>query len=178
MNYCMKDSSLINIKILLIIAALCSTVVIKGQDYKNLVSFKTSYTTGFSYKRLLENESALSAHVDFKDSGIALSGFRSFHKLAFPNKSYKFFLHYGYGAHLRYFKKQSTLNLFKPLRPTINYYGNFFGIGIDGLIGLEYRFLKYPFVASCDFNPNLEVGGPRYIKLYASQVFLAIGYTF
>jgi len=167
-----------NIRLILFLVTLILPLSGKAQDYKNLGSFKTGYTTGFSYKRLFENESALSAHLDFKDRGLALSTFRTFHQLAFPEKSYKFFFYYGYGAHFRYYGEYTINNPFKPWRPRRKFYGNFFGAGVDGIVGLEYRFLKYPFVASAEYNPNLEFGGANFFRLYANQVSFAIGYTF
>ncbi|WP_066631113.1 hypothetical protein [Labilibacter marinus] len=159
------------------ILAYCSNA--KGQDYKNLVSLKTGVYTGFNYKRLLPNETAFSAQLGFRDGGITLNAYRTFHQLAFPKKqNYQLFLFYGYGAHFRYYTRYKRNNPFKPWRPTNEYRGNYFAAGLDGIIGLEYRFLKYPFVISTDINPNFEFGGATAFKVNMDLISIGLGYTF
>ncbi len=149
-----------------------------AQDYKNLASFRTGVYTGFMLKRLLPNESAFSAQLGFRDGGVVLSGYRMFHQLAFPQKNYQMFFYYGYGAHFRYYTKYKLNNPFKPWRPETVFRGNYVAAGIDGILGFEYRFLKYPFVISADISPNFEFGGANVFKVNMDMVSVGLGYTF
>ncbi|TLX76483.1 hypothetical protein E9993_06230 [Labilibacter sediminis] len=155
---------------------MCSSL--KAQDYKNMVAFRTGVSNGFMYKRLLPNETAFAGQLTFRDQGVTISGQRLFHQLAFPDKSYKWFLYYGYGAHFRYYTRYFHSNPFKPFRPQQKYEGNYFALGFGGMVGLEFRFLKYPFVISSDISPNFEFGGAYSFKVNLDMVSINLAYTF
>ncbi len=162
--------------LIICLASLSSTV--KSQDYNNLVAFRWGVYTGFMAKKLLPNESAFAAQIGFRDRGIVISGYRMFHELAFPHKSYKFFLYYGYGIHFRYYTEYTLHNPFKPWRPESSYQGNYVAAGLDGILGLEYRFLKYPFVISGDISPNFEFGGANVFRVNMDMISIGLAYTF
>ncbi len=149
-----------------------------AQDYKTSIGYKDGIGPGVMIKRLLPNESAFSAQAIIKDGGFSIGGFRTFHEVAFPKKSSKFFFYYGYGTHFRYYRYYKSRNLFTPFSPTIKHKGNYFAFGLDGVVGLEYRFLKYPFVLASDFNPNFEFGGATYFKVNMDMYTVSIAYTF
>ncbi len=149
-----------------------------AQDYKNSIAYKNGVGQGFSIKKLLPNETSFSAQITFKDRGISISGFRTFHQIAFPNKNNKFFFYYGYGTHFRYYRRYVSRNVFTPFRPGIKHKGNYFAFGLDGITGIEYRFLKYPFVLASDINPNFEFGGATFFKLNLDMISVSIAYTF
>ena len=166
-------------KLYIILIFLCFYSNAKAQDYKNLATFRTGVYTGFMLKRLLPNESAFAAQVGFRDRGIVVSGYRMFHEPARPKKGdYKWFMYYGYGMHFRYYTRYTQYNPFKPWRPDNEYRGNYVAFGIDGILGFEYRFLKYPFVISGDISPNFEFGGANVFKVNMDMVSFGVGYTF
>ena len=158
--------------------ALIFYMPLQAQDYDNMVAFRSGVSNGFMYKRLLPNETAFSGQLTFRDRGVTLNAHRLFHQLAFPDKSYKWFLYYGYGAHFRYYTRYFQSNPFKPFRPKTRYQGNYFAAGLDGIAGLEYRFLKYPFVLSTDISPNFEFGGAHFFKVNLDLVSINFAYTF
>lgn len=150
----------------------------QSQDYNNLLALKTGVSYGIMYKKLLPNETAFSAQLTYKDRGVTMNAYRLFHQLAFPDKSYKLFLYYGYGTHFRYYTRYHKSNVYKPFRPSAKYKGNYFAAGLDGIVGLEYRFLKYPFVISSDINPNFEFGGATFFKVNLDLISVNFAYTF
>lgn len=149
-----------------------------SQDYKHSVSGQTGAYWGICYKRVLENESAYRGSLLFKHGGLLLSGVRMFHKPLVPQKNSQLFYYYGYGAHMAYASSYYSYNVFKPFRPASQYRGSFFTAGMDGLVGVEYRFLKHPFVVAVDFQPNFEFFGPTYFKLNIDQVEASVAFTF
>ena len=169
----------IHIKILITSAILCLSLNIKAQDYQRMVAFRTGVYTGVMFKKLLSNESAFAAQFGIRDRGVVLSGYRIFHELAFPQRqNYQLFMYYGYGAHFRYYTKYTQHNPFKPWRPDSKYRGNYVAAGLDGILGLEYRVLKYPFVVSTDISPNFEFGGANVFKINMDMISIGLGYTF
>jgi hypothetical protein len=48
-------------------------------------------------------------------------------------------------------------------------------IGIDGIIGLEYSFLKVPFSISLDWKPGFNIIG--YPKFWSDELSFSIRYT-
>ncbi len=151
---------------------------ISAQDYKTLIGYKDGNGSGIMIKRLLPNESAFSTQAIIKDGGFSIGGFRTFHEVAFPQKSSKFFFYYGYGTHFRYYRYYKSRNLYTPFSPAIKHKGNYFAFGLDGVVGLEYRFLKYPFVLASEYNPNFEFGGATYFRVNMDLLMVSIAYTF
>ncbi|MCW3804967.1 hypothetical protein [Plebeiibacterium marinum] len=151
---------------------------VKAQDYKTLIAYKNGAGPGFMAKKLLPNESAFSAQIIFKQGGFTLGAFRTFHEVAFPKKNSQYFFYYGYGTHFRYYREYTSKNIFKPFRPGMKRRGNYVALGLDGILGIEYRFLKYPFVLSTEFNPNFELGGANYFKVNLNMFTAGIAYTF
>ena len=166
-------------KLIILIFLICICINTNGQDYKYSASFRTGVYTGFMLKRLLSNESACAAQIGFRDRGIVISGYRLFHQLALPKKqNYQLFMYYGYGVHFRYYTKYKLYNPFKPWRPDTEFRGNYIAAGLDGLLGLEYRLLKHPFVMSCDISPNFEFGGASVFRVNMDMISVGLAYTF
>ena len=80
--------------------------------------------------------------------------------------------------HLAYRTKIKNRNLFRPFAPAIVHEGNFVSPGIDGYLGLEYRFLKYPFTVSADFMPNFEFFGPGYFRVNMNTLSVTAAFVF
>ncbi len=156
----------------------CGSIKSKAQDYKYFIAYKSGIGKGIIFKRLLPNETAFAGQLIFKDGGFSVTSYRMFHKPVFTNRSYNFFLYYGYGAHVRYYREKKINNPFTPFSPTRKIKGDYLGIGPDGIIGLEYRFLKYPFVLAADMGPNFEYGGANFFRVNIDQISVSVAYTF
>lgn len=149
-----------------------------GQDYKNSARVSLGAYLGLSYKRMFNQEQGAMVNLQFGEHSMVLSGLRVFHTPAFPETSSKWFISYGYGAHVAYRTKIKTENPFRPYAPDITYKGHFVSPGVDGYAGLEYRFLKYPFTISADFMPNFEYFGPGYFRLNMNAFALSAAFVF
>ncbi len=150
----------------------------KGQDYKNAVRMSFGTYWSASYKRLFNQEDGAMAMLQYGENSLVIAGLRIFHQPAFPTTSSKWFISYGYGAHLAYRTKIKSSNFFRPFAPPIVHEGNFVSPGMDGYIGLEYRFLKYPFALSADYMPNFEFFGPGYFRMNLNNISVTAAFVF
>jgi hypothetical protein len=149
-----------------------------GQDYKNSARVSLGDYWGFSYKRMFNQEQGVMINLQYGDHAMILTGLRVFHTPAFPATSSKWFITYGYGAHVAYRTKIKRHNPFRPFTPEIVDEGHFVSPGMDGHVGLEYRFLKYPFTISADFTPSFEFFGPGYFRLNMNAFSISAAIVF
>jgi hypothetical protein len=95
---------------------------------------------------------------------------------AFNHVSEFLYFQYGFGAHLgyRYTDHYQVLNrtyrldndILTPL------------IGVDGIVGLEYRFPEFPFVIGMDIKPYFEFSTIQYFGLYLQSIGISFKYKF
>ncbi|WP_430816009.1 hypothetical protein [Carboxylicivirga sp. RSCT41] len=161
---------------LILLLALASNSM--GQDYNNAIRLSYGNYLGISYKRMFDQEQGAMASVQYGENSLILTGLRVFETPAFPETSSKWFFSYGYGVHMAYRTKIKNRNLFRPFAPAIVHEGHFISPGIDGYLGLEYRFLKYPFTVSADLMPNFEFFGPGYFRVNLNTVSVTAAFVF
>ena len=125
-------------KIITFLSAIVLTAGIAGaQDYKNAIGVRLGDGAGINYKHKMMNGNAFDIILDFSffNSGSAyLTGLYEWYT---PISSNGFSLYYGLGAHLGAFKET-------------------FALGIDGIIGVEYKFPNAPIALSLDYKPALN----------------------
>ncbi len=167
----MKTKSFIKIFILITLITTCKQAF--SQDYKNSISLNSGIGWGFSYKRLMEDNSSFGAALQFINYGVSFQGYRAFHTPLRIGNNFKWFLVHGYGGHFRNFSKYKRNYMDNRIS-----YGNYTAIGIDGIIGIEHRLLKYPFTFGASYNPNFEFGGPNTFNIYYNMLTLNISITF
>ena len=153
------------------------TVTAGAQDYEQVIKGKTGAFWGGSYKYLTEFESGYELLFHSNKNGFNVTGLRVYQQPAFPERSSKWFLCYGFGSHASFYNKYSIYNPFEPFDPPRVHNKEFVSIGFDGYAGLEYRFLKHPFILSIDFIPNFEVFGPDYFRVNTNNLCLGLAYV-
>ena len=110
--------------------------------YKQAVGLRVNHSYGgLTYKYFTSNSKALdlTLNIDF-DSGIGLRGLFETHKATgfVPRLSW----YYGYGAHGNLSGSGGSSSI---------------GVGIDGVIGLEFAASEIPFAFSLDYIPSFSV---------------------
>ena len=144
-----------------IIALVACAVLFAGtafsQNYKNAVGIRIGgYNAGRTYKHALNQGNAIEAMLWYNwNSGFSVSGLYEWStQVINPD----FNLYYGAGLH-------------------IGMYTNAFALGIDGIVGLEYKIPSAPIAFSIDYKPSINfVPG---IDAYGFFDFaLGIKYTF
>lgn len=137
----------------------------EAQDYQRAIKLKPLSGLGVSYKKLTGFENGYELIFTKIPHGYNFTALRIFQEPAFPFKSDKWFVCYGFGSHISAYRSYSMYNPFKPFDPARKYNRSFVSAGIDGCVGLEYRFLKHPLTLNIDYNPNFEFMGPDYFRI-------------
>ena len=119
---------------------------------------------------MVQDHQAIEGILSTRWKGYHLIGLYEWHKDMINDlRSGNLCWFYGIGAHVGYY-------------PTVQYYYNPNGVyyttsvthvGIDGIIGLEYMFTRFPLVVSLDAKPYFEFiyPGPDFIDVALSARF-------
>lgn len=138
---------------------------LQAQDYKRAVKIKPFGEFGVSYKKLTGFERGYELILTSIPHGYSFTALRIYQEPAFPLRSDKWFVCYGFGTHISGYRSYSIYNPFRPFDSASRYNRNFVSVGFDGCAGLEYRFLKHPLTINVDYLPNFEFLGPDYFRV-------------
>ncbi|MBN2683467.1 MAG: hypothetical protein JXR58_13315 [Bacteroidales bacterium] len=164
-------------KLKIIILILClNTTGLLAQDYIQAVGYRGGFTNGITGKMFVDAETAYEGLVAFRYGGIHFAAYKLKHKAANWKYSDKLFVFTGFGVHAGFFNNYDTYNFLSPFRATYKRNITYSVIGLDGVLGLEYRFIKHPFVAAIDFNPFFDLFGPNYFNMHINNFAISIKY--
>ncbi len=143
------------ITLLLFILAFSSLNRANAQNYKTGVGLRGGWASGLSIKHFIKSETAIEGIINpyFSNGkgrrGLNLCVLYEKHKMAFEVENLYWF--YGAGAHVGihsgYYYHNANNEYY---RSTVA------GLGIDGLIGMEYQIKEIPFTAGIDLKPYLD----------------------
>ncbi len=142
-----------------------------AQDYKTAVGLKFGgYENGVSVKYFMFNDVALEGIAGIRDNGLVITGLYEFHQEAFGVPELKFY--YGAGAHIGAIGSGAYQRFNGDNQP---YRRSSLLLGVDGVLGLEYRIQKSPIAISLDLNPRAELASGPFFDLAPG---LGLKYTF
>jgi hypothetical protein len=151
--------------------AVCTTAAnaqSKGSSYKTAVGVKFYPGAGISIKHFVKSNAALEGIASFWRDGMRVTGLYEFHGNINGAQGLKWYV--GPGAHVGFWNDRYWRN---------NRYPEYNGgalIGIDGVLGLDYKFNGAPINLSVDWQPSYEFG--TYGGFYANWGGVALRYTF
>jgi hypothetical protein len=138
-----------------------------GREYRTAIGVKVWDGGGLSVKHFINDKVALEGIAFIWDDGFRLTGLYEFHGDIGGAPGLKWYV--GPGAHVGFYDKDKDNN----------YYNDGDGstfFGIDGVLGLDYKFNKVPINISLDWQPFFEFGDNR--GFYGSSGGLGIRYAF
>ncbi len=130
-----------------------------GSSYKTALGVKF-YPGAVSLKHFIKPNVALEGIGYFWQKGFRVTGLYEFHGDIRGAKGLKWYA--GPGAHIGFYNDQ--------------YYGGATSIGVDGVLGLDYKFTGAPINLSLDWQPSFEFGD--YSGFTGDWGGFAIRYTF
>lgn len=157
-------------------------VSVFGQDYKNSAGLRLGKTDGMSYKRFLTENGALEFMLGFGgyNQGTQIYATYQWH-LQIPTPfTENLYWYYGVGGHVghirahdirKYYLNDSTI-------VTEDEKKTYYAIGVDGVIGLEYRIFTVPMTVSMEVKPYVEYYGLRYIQFKSWDFGFTVKYIF
>lgn len=138
------------------------------------IRFGDQVTAG--YRQFYDDEQAVEAMFSFGRRGMKITILKEHTMPAFGSFSENVYFIYGYGAHagFRYADRYRVLNRtyriddyrFMPL------------LGLDGMVGIEYRFQKFPIIAGFDLKPYFEYSTIQIFNLFLNSFGFSLKYRF
>jgi hypothetical protein len=112
-----------------------------GRSYKTAIGVKF-YPTGVTLKTFVRSNAAFEAIGYFWDRGTRITALYEYHHNLSESGSLKWYI--GPGAHVGFYKPA--------------FYDGGTSVGIDGVLGLDYKFPGIPINVSLDWQPSYEFG--------------------
>lgn len=159
-----------NVRVLAIVTLLATATTnlraqSMGSDYTTAIGAKF-YPGGLTLKHFIREDRALEALLYVWGEGYRITGLYEFHGDIAGVDGLKWYA--GGGGHIGAFNDE-----WKSDNPNKNHGTN---IGIDGVLGLDFKFTGAPINMSLDWQPSYNLIGYNYLE--GSWGGLAIRYTF
>lgn len=127
---------------------------LKAQDYNSAIGLRFGYPLSISYKTFLTESNALELYAGYRGySGIysyfTVGGLYEIHKPINGVDGLSWY--YGGGVSVQFFTYDNSY-VFTDDNGSL-------GVGISGVLGLDYKFADAPFNLSVDFLPTIRFGG-------------------
>jgi hypothetical protein len=152
------------------------TTEVQAQYYLHSAGIRIGGSYGLTYKNFFNEKQAVEFLVGGREGGMHVTTTFQFNKPLNLSKNETFFLYYGGGGHIGFqdyaVKVLDTYTGFRYQNET------FFSMGVDAIIGLEYRFLTAPITIGLDIKPYFTFIGFRYTKANFWDASLSVKYTF
>lgn len=161
--------------ILIILLLLCSLQTF-AQDYERAFGVKFGNNPGVFYRHFSDYKNSLESIVTFNRGGFQLTLLKETYQPVLLEYTDQFFVYYGFGVELGY----TTISKegYKFNGQSYKKIEHEAGIGICGVFGVEYHFIKYPMTISLDYLPVFQFYFPYSFYNNNINMAVSISYTF
>jgi hypothetical protein len=141
----------------------------KAQTYATGVGLRAGVTNGLTVKHFIQEDVALEGILHTRWRGLVITGLYEVHKNIREVRGLRWF--YGGGAHIGSWNS----NRVPPPWADPDFRGTTV-VGIDGIIGLDYKFVDAPINLSLDYKPAFNIiNGAGF---WGDELALSIRFTF
>jgi hypothetical protein len=161
---------------LLVIIGLLLAGIMSAQNYTRDAGIRVGDYFSATARLHVKDDEAIEAMLFIGRHGSTATILKEYFQPAFSSISEYLYFEYGFGAHIgfRYIDRYQILNRtyvldeqrFTPL------------LGLNGIIGLEYRFHNFPVIVGTDFKPYFEYSTIQIFSVYLKSVGISIKYRF
>ena len=134
-----KRSLIVLFACVLFLGSKAQKAIADGLDYTNAIGVKF-YPAGISFKHFIDGKNAVEGLGYFYNRGARFTALYEIHNDISALDGLKWYL--GPGAHVGAFNSK---------------YGGGVALGLDGVLGLDYKFADAPINVSLDFQPSFEL---------------------
>ena len=129
---------------------------IDKSNYKTAIGLRAGETSGLTIKHFLNERSALEGILGVWPNAFSITGLYERHETVFSVEGMKWY--YGGGGHVALMSGR-TYYVYNERNGYWYKYrsGSNTGVGVDGILGLEYKIKPIPFAISLDIKPLIEV---------------------
>lgn len=183
-------------KKLILPVLLCSLLLILlqvdsyAQYYERSAGLRFGGSSGVTFKQFFTEEQSMEVLLSGRRNGLQLTGIYQFNRPLEITLEENLFAYYGIGAHVGYEEFNERIVTLTPPAPPVGPPfppGNAdiefrnqtnFVMGIDAVLGIEYRFLGVPLTAGFDLKPYFSFIGMRYTRTRFWDASLSLKYVF
>jgi len=146
-------------KLILILSLVCGTVAIGQTNYNFAVGLRAGETSGLTIKKSIGNGAAIEGIFGAWRYGLSATAL--FEKYVPVGSVSNLNWYYGAGGHVavqnnryyRYYYYDRNRDVYY----SDYYYNGGIGLGLDGILGMEYKIPNAPIALSLDIKPFFEV---------------------
>jgi hypothetical protein len=109
-------------------------------------------TSGLTFKQFIGSRTALEGILGVWHHGFSITGLYEKYTPAFNVRGLNWY--YGGGAHVAF---ETGHDFYYRNERHSHYHDDYFGIGVDGLVGMEYKIPPIPVAVSFDLKPFVEI---------------------
>lgn len=120
----------------------------KAQDYKTAIGLRGGGPSGLTVKHFIGGNAALEGILGAGFGGVEIVGLYEIHANAFDVPRLNWY--YGGGAHVGGYNGGRRYRGYY-------YADNYIGIGVDGVVGIEYNIADIPINIGVDLQPRLNL---------------------
>ncbi|MEQ9423365.1 MAG: hypothetical protein RJQ09_03025 [Cyclobacteriaceae bacterium] len=149
-------------------------------QYDNSAGLRLGYTPAVTFKKFVHDEEAIELFISGRKSGVQLTGIYQFHKPLETSFTDRLYLNYGVGGHFGFESRRRYrrfTNSQDQNEVVVKKKGQF-AMGVDAIIGLEYRWLSVPMTIGFDVKPHFTYIGMRSTRLRFWDTALSFKYIF
>jgi hypothetical protein len=168
-------------KPLLLITILLIGLCAQAQYYQNSAGIRTGYTSAITYKHFLKNEQAIELMASGRNDGIQITTLYEFHKPMELSFNDNFFAYYGVGASVGYEKlsRRTFENNLNGASSSLIYdRRSYFAMGVNTILGVEYRWLAMPLTIGLDIKPQIQFIDMQYTDTRFWDMGFSVKYVF
>lgn len=147
-----------------------------SQNYTQDAGIRVGEGFMVSYRHFFKDDYAVEIIGGFRDRGMRITGLKEYFRPVLTHRSDNFRFVYGYGVHTGFTYTNSHRFLHREFKYEEWKASPIFGV--DGLVGIEYRFPDMPLVVSADMKPFFEYSLYRYFKLDLAELSISVKYRF
>lgn len=124
-----------------------------GTTYKTAIGIRGGETSGLTFKQFINQSNAIKGILGGWRNGFSATLLFEHYETAFNTPGLNWY--YGAGGHVS--ASSSRAYFYRDNDRFYRYTNGAVGLGVDGIVGLEYAIPKIPFAISLDVKPYAEV---------------------
>lgn len=144
----------------------CFVSLSSAQDYNTAIGLRGGLSNGLTFKQFLGDKAAVELIATTRWKGLEITGLYELHNGGLGVDGLTWF--YGLGGHIGFWKGDNASWGTPGESYTV--------IGVDGNLGLDYKFPKHPINLSLDWKPAFNLVG--YSGFWGDGGALSIRYAF
>ncbi|MCK4664166.1 MAG: hypothetical protein KAT68_14960 [Bacteroidales bacterium] len=148
-----------------------------SQNYWHAAGVRGGLSSGITYKKFLDDENAFEGMISFK-RGIKFTLLKEVHEPKFNEFVENLYVFHGFGGHLGFLNKDYNSETIKIINTELNKSYTTPVIGLDAIMGIEYRFESVPFVIGIEYKPYFDLFGKSIFDIHLGDFAFALKYTY